>query len=163
MSIMSKIPALALAALLAACSTFGAAPPAPGDSMQTVQAKMGQPNAVHRLATGTQYEYSGPFAQYAHMARFDAGGRLVSFEQVRTGERFATLRPGAATKADVLATVGQPSETSRVHMHNYEVWSYRYKESNVWNSMMHVHFDQNGVVQMMQSGPDPMFEDKKRF
>lgn len=163
MANMTKLPALALAALLSACAGLGGPPPAPGDSMETVQSKMGVPSAIHNLPSGTQYEYSGPYAQHAHMARFNPEGKLVSFEQVRTGQRFATLKPGVATKADVLASVGQPSETSRVHMHNYEVWSYRYKENDVWNSMMHVHFDQNGVVQLMQSGPDPMFEDKKRF
>ena len=163
MATMTKLPVLALAALLAACTAFGGPPPAPGDSMEAVQARLGQPSAVHRLAAGTQYEYSGPFAHVAYMARFGPDGRLVSYEQVRTGQRFAALRPGVASKADVLAAVGHPSETSRVHMHNYEVWSYRYKESGVWNSMMHVHFDGNGIVQLMQSGPDPMFEDKKRF
>ena len=163
MAIMTKLPALGLAALLAACAGMGGPPPAPGDSVDTVKSKLGDPSAIHMLASGMQFEYSGPFSQYAHMARFDPEGRLVSFEQVRTGQRFAALKPGVATKADVLATVGQPSETSRVHMHNYEVWSYRYRENGVWNSMMHVHFDDKGVVQLMQSGPDPMFEDKRRF
>ena len=163
MTILTKMPIMVLALAAAACGSLGGPPPAPGDSMGAVQARLGAPSAIHRLASGTQYEYSGPFSQVAYMARFDADGKLVSYEQVRTGQRFATLRPGVATKADVLAAIGQPSETSRVHMHNYEVWSYRYKESNVWNSMMHVHFDEKGIVQLMQSGPDPMFEDKKRF
>lgn len=163
MTILTRISILALALAAAACTSLGGPPPAPGDSMESVRARLGTPSAIHRLASGTQYEYSGPYAQVAYMARFDGDGRLLSYAQVRTGQRFATLRPGVATKADVLAAVGEPSETSRVHMHNYEVWSYRYKESNVWNSMMHVHFDEKGVVQLMQSGPDPMFEDKKRF
>jgi hypothetical protein len=63
----------------------------------------------------------------------------------------------------VLRTIGRPSERSRVAMHNYEVWSYRYKEAGVWNSMMHVHFDEAGIVRLMQNGPDPMYEEKRRF
>jgi hypothetical protein len=29
--------------------------------------------------------------------------------------------------------------------------------------MMHVHFDEAGVVRLMQNGPDPMYEEKRRF
>lgn len=158
MAIMSKIPIL-FALLLAGCAGLGGPPPAPGDSMEAVRARMGEPSAVHALPSGIQYEYGGgAFGQYAWMARFDPAGKLVSLEQVRSGEKFATIRPGVATRADVLAALGQPSETSRVFQHNYEVWSYRYKESGVWNSMMHVHFDEGGVVRMMQSGPDTLYE-----
>ena len=47
-------------------------------------------------------------------------------------------------------------------MNNYEVWSYRYKEAGVWNSLMHVHFDGQGVVRHMLNGPDPMYEPRDR-
>ena len=43
-----------------------------------------------------------------------------------------------------------------MYFHDYEVWSYRYKEAGVWNSLMSVHFDQQGVVRQMLNGPDPM-------
>jgi hypothetical protein len=49
-----------------------------------------------------------------------------------------------------------------VGFHDYEVWSYRYRESGVWNSMMHVHFDQAGVVRQMLNGPDPRYQDHDR-
>jgi hypothetical protein len=64
----------------------------------------------------------------------------------------------AATKDEVLRTVGRPAETSRVALKNYEVWSYRYREANVWNSLMHVHFDDQGVVRQMLNGPDPRYD-----
>lgn len=160
MAIMLKMPIL-FGALVAGCAGVGHPPPVPGDSMETVRARMGEPSVVHELPSGTQFEYGGgAFGQHAWMARFDQVGKLVSLEQVRSGEKFATIRPGAATKADVLMTLGQPSETSRVFLHNYEVWSYRYKESGVWNSMMHVHFDEGGVVRLMQSRPDTLYERK---
>jgi hypothetical protein len=164
MAIMVKLPMLAAAVLLAGCATLSGPPALPGDSMDAVRAKMGRPTAVRTAPSGTVYEYgAGMFGQQAWMARFDSSGRLLSVTQVRTGEVFATIRPGVATKADVLDRLGQPSETSRVHLGNFEVWSYRYKESNVWNSMMHVHFDQGGVVRLMQSGPDPFYEDKRPY
>ncbi|HEU4851206.1 MAG TPA: outer membrane protein assembly factor BamE [Telluria sp.] len=161
---MLKLPMLAAAALLAGCAAMTGPLALPGDSMETVRSRMGTPTEVRTVPSGTIYEYgAGMFGQQAWIARFDTGGRLLSVTQVRTGDVFATLRPGVATKADVLDTLGRPSETSRVHLGNFEVWSYRYKENNVWNSMMHVHFDQAGVVRLMQSGPDPMYEDKRPF
>ena len=92
------------------------------------------------------------------MARFDRSGRLASYEQVLTIEKFATIKPGIATKDDVLRTVGHPSETSYLSRLQLEVWSYPYKEAGVWNSVMHVHFDNNGVVKMMQNAQDMRFE-----
>jgi hypothetical protein len=97
------------------------------------------------------------------MAKFGPDRRLQSYQQVLTGEKFATLKIDRATKADVLRTIGRPAERSRVALHNYEVWSYRYKENGVWNSMMHVHFDEQGIVRLMQNGPDPMYDEKRYF
>jgi hypothetical protein len=89
------------------------------------------------------------------MARIDSSGKLISYEQVLTNQKFATLKPGIATKEDVLHTVGAPSETSYLPLSQLEVWSYPYKESGVWDSMMHVHFDKSGIVRRLESGPDP--------
>jgi hypothetical protein len=138
--------------------------PALGDPVVAVTAKMGQPTAVYPVGDGQVLEYAtGPMGQTTWMARIGPDGRLVSFEQVLTGEKFATLQIGRATKADVLRTIGRPAEHSRVMLHDYEVWSYRYKENGVWNSMMHVHFDQAGIVRLMQNGPDPMYEERRNF
>lgn len=153
----------AFSLLLAGC--VGGPPVAVGDTEATLRAKVGAPSAVHKLAGGTlRYEYwPGPFAQYAWMAQLDPAGRVAAFEQVRSAEAFARIRSGLSTKADVLAMLGRPSEVSRVRLHNYEVWSYRYKENGVWDSMMHVHFDEAGLVRLMQSGPDPMYEKRDPF
>ncbi len=75
---------------------------------------------------------------------------------------FAKIEVGKARKDEVLRLVGRPAETSRVFQHDDEVWSYRYKESEVWNSLMHVHFDRDGVVRMRMNGPDPLFEHERR-
>ena len=80
-----------------------------------------------------------------------------------TGQKFATLKIGAATRDEVLRTLGRPAERSYLSLPDLEVWSYRYKESGVWNSMMHIHFDRAGTVRMMQNGPDPMYEEKRLF
>lgn len=154
-----------LAVLLAAsiglsgCAGVMREPPVAGDTVQAVIGKFGQPSARHHGPGGEVFEYSsGPLSQHTWMARFGPDGRLTSFEQVLSSDGFARIKIDSATRAEVLRLLGQPAERSRVAMNNYEVWSYRYKESGVWDSMMHVHFDQAGVVRMLMNGPDPVYD-----
>ena len=154
---MMRMATICLSLMLAACAgpLFRQAP-ALGDPAAAVTAKMGQPTAIYPVPDGQLFEYAtGPMGQATWMAQFGPDGRLASWKQVLTSEKFATIRIGKATKDEVLRTIGQPAEHSRVASHDFEVWSYRYKEADVWNSMMHVHFDRNGIVQQMLNGPDP--------
>lgn len=138
-------------------------PPALGDSRDQVIAKFGQPTSVYADPGGELLEYAtGPMGQHTWMARLDAGGKLARFDQVLGSEHFGRLRIDHSTKDAVLRTVGRPGERSAVHAHDLEVWSYRYKESGVWNSMMHLHFDNAGVLRQMVNAQDPMFEEKRR-
>jgi hypothetical protein len=160
---MRKITTLAATLLLAACATRPA--PLPGETADMVQAKLGKPTSIYVDGNGAarSLEYAtGPMGQYTWMARLGPDGRLTAYEQVLTGEKFATLKVDQATKEQVLRTIGRPAERSRVAMQKYEVWSYRYKEAGVWNSLMHVHFDEGGVVRQMMNGPDPMYEPRDR-
>jgi hypothetical protein len=158
------IIATILPLLLAACAGLGGPPPALGERMDAVKAKLGQPNAVYAAGGDTVLEYTTqPFGQYAYMARFGPDGGLKSYEQVLTDEKFATLKVGIATRDDVLRTIGHPAETSYLALRDLTVWSYRYKQSGVWNAMMHVHFDKAGIVREMMAGPDPAYEEKPRF
>lgn len=148
---------------LAGCAAFRPAP-VPGDSESVVIQKLGKPNAVYPDPSGgRELEYTQqPMGQFAYMAHIGPDGRLTSYEQVLTNEKFGSIAVDHATKDDVLRTVGHPADYSAVAFHNYEVWSYRYRESGVWNSMMHVHFDQQGVVRQMLNGPDPRYDDRFR-
>lgn len=153
------LPALLAASLLGGCAGMMRQAPVAGDSMETVIGKYGQPTGRYQQAGVQVFEYAtGPMGQQTYMARFGADGRLSSFEQVLGGAGFARIKVDRATKPDVLALIGRPAETSRIAMKNYEVWSYRYKENDVWDSLMHVHFDEAGVVRMLQNGPDPMYD-----
>ena len=164
MHIVTKITSLALLAALAGCAGMLREQPLIGDPLATVTAKFGQPTAMYPASSGQVLEYAtGPFGQATYMARIGADGRLASFEQVLTAEKFATLKIGAANKTEVLHTLGRPAERSYLSLSDLEVWSYRYKEAGVWNSMMHVHFDRGGILRMMQNGPDPMYEEKRLF
>jgi outer membrane protein assembly factor BamE (lipoprotein component of BamABCDE complex) len=157
------LTAAALLLALAGCASWSRGPQVTvGETAAAVQARLGRPAAVYALPDGQEYEYSNvPFGQATWMVKFDPTGHVRSFEQVLRAEKFATIRIGEARQKDILETFGKPAEVSRVFLHHYLVWSYRYKENDVWNSMMHVHFDEDGVVRMVQNGPDPMYEDRR--
>ena len=164
MRTMIKIASFCATVVLAGCAgpLFREAPNV-GEPLAAVTAKLGQPTGVYPAPDGQVLEYAtGPMGQFTWMARIGPDGRLTAYEQVLTGEKFATIKIDQATRTDVLRTIGRPAERSRVAMRDYEVWSYRYKEAGVWNSLMHVHFDQDGVVRQMLNGPDPLFEPKER-
>lgn len=165
MHTMFRIATLAAALSLAGCAgPLFKETPLVGDPVAAVTTKLGPPTGSYPAPDGGQMlEYAtSPFGQFTWMAHMGPDGRLLSYEQVLTGEKFATLKIDQATKADVLRTIGRPAEQSRVRLRNYEVWSYRYKEAGVWNSLMHVHFDEQGIVRQMMNGPDPMFEVRDR-
>ena len=156
--------AAAIALTLTACASMFPQPIGIGEPESAVIAKRGQP--THRYQDGKDHllEYAtGPWGQKTFMARIGPDRKVISFEQVLTTSKFATIKVGEATKDDVLRTIGAPSETSYLSRMDLEVWSYPYKEHDVWNSLMHVHFDRNGVVQKMLNGPDPRFDPDLRF
>jgi outer membrane protein assembly factor BamE (lipoprotein component of BamABCDE complex) len=97
------------------------------------------------------------------MARIGPDGKVTSFEQVLNMQKFAAIKVGESTKNEVLHTIGTPSETSYLSLSDLEVWTYPYKENDVWNSLMHVHFDKSGVVRKMMNGPDPSRDPDLRF
>lgn len=147
--------------LLAGCAGWGT-PPAPGETRAAVEARLGRPTAVYQDGAVTELEYAtGPAGQTTHMARFGADGRLVSYEQVLTGEKFATIRPGKATRESVLLALGRPMQRRRYASVDGDVWAYRYKEQQVWDSVMDVEFNRAGVVQALVNGPDPEREERR--
>jgi len=157
---LSTLFTLACILFLTGCAAFGP-PPAPGATDEEVLVRYGNPTAIYPDGDTILWEYAGGYwSQQTHMAHIGSDNRLISWEQVRTDEKFGTLTPGKSDKANVLKTVGQPTETSRIHLNNYEVWSYRYKQDGVWDSMMHVMFDDSGILQRMEVGPDPLNDDR---
>jgi hypothetical protein len=156
------IPAAAL--VLGGCAGLMRHAPSPGDTAATVVAKMGPPTAVYPDPPGKELEYAtGPGGQFTWMAHIGPDDRLTSYEQVLTGAKFAAIQIDHANKQDVLRTIGRPAEYSSLPLRDYKVWSYRYKEAGIWNSMMHVHFDRGGVVRKMQNGSDPLYQYEQTF
>lgn len=153
---MSKLLILAIfTCSLSGCANMFGPPPMPGDTAEVVQAKFGQPTGTYQDGADTLLEYArGPLGQYTYMARIGPDGRMRSFEQVLTGQKFATIKLGRDTKQSVLRIIGRPSKQVRYFSVDGDVWQYRYKENDVWNSVMDVQFDRNGVVQALVNGPD---------
>ncbi|RJG04200.1 hypothetical protein D3878_03580 [Noviherbaspirillum sedimenti] len=157
---MTAGAALALAVVLSgACSL-----PQPvriGDSQAQVLAARGAPTHRYRLGNEELLEYMyGPYGQETWMARIGADGKLTSFEQVLSDEKFATIRIGGATKQDVLHVIGAPSEQVYFPLSQLEAWTYPYKQYGIWNSLMHVHFDRAGIVRKMENTPDLRYQNQ---
>jgi hypothetical protein len=144
-----------LTSILGGCVSFHSTPVHPDDTEAQVIAAKGQPTHRYPLASGHLLEYAhGPWGQETYMARFDRNGRLVSYEQVLTQEKFAAIKINEATKQDVLHTIGATTAHSYLALPQMEVWSYAYKESGVWDSVMNVYFDRNGIVRKLENMPD---------
>ena len=159
-----KLATAVLLAVLAGCASWNVPPPQAGEPRAAVEARLGRPTAIYQLATGPELEYAtGPYGQYTYMARFGPDDKLISYEQVLDTPGFARVKVGVSTQQDVLHLLGRPTEKSYLSIPKLVVWSYRYKESGVWDSMMHVHFDHDGIVRMMMNGPDPDKEERRSF
>jgi hypothetical protein len=139
------------------CASFGPDPLTVGESEAQVVAKLGPPAHRYQDGNGRLLEYSGRYGQETYMARIGPDDRLISYEQVLTDQKFGTIKPDQASKNDVLRIVGAPSATSYLALPDLEVWSYPYKQSGVWNSVMHIHFDRSGTVRKLVSTQDWRF------
>lgn len=144
---------------LAGCATHPPSTVTAGTTEAELVSEAGKPTARYEDGQDHLLEYAlGPWGQKTYMARVGPDDRVISYEQVLTAQKFSTIKIDEATKDDVLRTIGAPTETSYLTLTQLEVWSYPYKESGVWNSLMHVHFDKDGIVRKMLNGPDPRFD-----
>ena len=152
--------ALALSALLTlgGCAAIMGPQFTPGMPVEQVIAYNGPPAIEYPDGNTRLLEWPvGEWSQYASMARVGPDGKLISYENVRTREKFGTIQVNQFNKNDVLRTVGHPTETSYLPLKKQEVWSYRYKEEGIWNSMMHIYFDSSGIVRGIENGQDPLY------
>jgi hypothetical protein len=153
---------VALMLALSACAPMLRKAPPVGTPLAEVTAMLGKPNAVYPDPAGGQVlEYRGqPMGQFQHMARIDANGRLLSYEQVLTTENFARIEANRWTRDEVLRNFGRPAEVLRSRLDEGEIWSYRYKEKGVWDSLMNVDFNARGTVLRVFNSADPLLDDR---
>lgn len=132
-----------------------------GMSRDELDARFGKPAAERRDGDDDVRIYSAaPLGQRASAAHVGPDGRVTAVEPLFNLEHFATIRVDQWTRDDVFKHFGPPSEVSGTRQ--YAVWSYRYRESEEWNSLFSVMFDANGVVRQTQNGPDPMYDPEDR-
>lgn len=161
----SRFAAIAVTlGLLTACTSITSVPP--GTSAQHVQTQFGQPSYTCTNKEGSQRMIwsQQPYGQYAWGTNVDAAGNIEGIQSVLTDEHFRVLGSGTWTPDQVRCEFGPPAEIDTVGLPSSRqiVWSYRYKQDHVWNSLMYVHFGTDGqVVTRFYPGPDPLYDPRE--
>jgi hypothetical protein len=161
-----RVMGTALVLLLGSCANPGQIPP--GTPFAEVQTKLGtpnfscqQPNGVRRLIWTRQ-----PMGQYAWGTHVGADGRIDRVVQLLTDEHFKLLASGDWSANQVRCEFGPPAHIDEVGLPSVRevVWAYRYLQDHVWNSLMYVYLGKSGDrVTRFHPGPDPMYEENRRF
>jgi hypothetical protein len=143
---------------LSACSSF--APPTALVQMSRgdVLARMGPPETVRLLETGTRLEYpSGPFGKQTWFVDLDGQDRVSRVAQVLNEPNFSRIRPGMA-QDEVRLLLGRPSEVQLLGRERGQVWRYRY-ENNLCQWFL-VELSQAQAVRSTGYGQPPECEDR---
>lgn len=155
---------LAMLGLLGACANMADIPP--GASLAQVEAQFGRANYSCPLPDGGQRLVwtTQPMGQQAWGTNVNSTGNTDRVVPILTDQHFNVLKTGTWTPEQVRCEFGPPAETDMVGLPSTRqiVWSYRYLQSNVWNSLMYVYFGKDGShVTHFHPGPDPMFEPRQ--
>ncbi len=145
-----------LVILISSCVSFPQHVP-PGMTRAEVISRYGKPAVMSATADGERWIYpTGPTGQLAYGVEFDRAGLVVGSEQVLTSRKLAEIVNGEWTKEDVLNHFGPP--TMKGPFHGHEIWDYRYREDEVFNSMYRITFDDQDKVMKVENGPDPAYD-----
>lgn len=147
--------------MLAACAGVAGTPA--GTPLEQVVAGFGAPAVQCKNRDGLEHVVwsQQPMGQHAWGTTVDSQGRINAMVPLLTDEHFQVLENGSWTPDQVLCEFGPPAEIETVGLpgRRQTVWSYRYRQDRVWNSLMHVFFDHDGKhVTRFHPGPDPMYE-----
>lgn len=150
-----------LGVLMAACTSMSDLPP--GTPLHQIEAQYGQPNFSCPGPNGGQRLIwsQQPMGQYAWGTNVDANGNTDRVVSLLTDTHFSLLNSGTWTPERVRCQFGPPAEVSKVGLPSSTsvVWSYRYRQSGAWNSLMHIYFDPaTDTVTRFHAGPDPRYE-----
>ncbi len=126
-----------------------------GMTRDQLDAQFGKPDAERHDGNDDVRIYTAqPLGQRASAAHLSRDGVVTAVEPLLNTAHFATIAVDRWNKKDVFDHFGTPAEVR--HTRRYEVWSYRYREAEVWDSLFSVMFDASGIVRQTQNGPDPM-------
>ncbi|BBO60007.1 hypothetical protein [Mycoavidus sp. B2-EB] len=127
-------------------------------------AKLGQPREVYELPNGSKrlMWHTRPFGEKTTAIDIDADGKISQVRQVLAESEFEQAQIGLWTRHDVLTNFGKPLEIAKFPRMQREVWSYRYRDNDVWYVLYHFHFDSNGTLRSTQQTPDPLHDPDHR-
>lgn len=158
----ARIAAFVSLATLAGCADMAQRTP-PGAPLAQVESQYGKPDFTCPLPNGGQRVIwtQQPLGQYAWGANVGADGKIDRIQRLLTNENFRQLSEGVWSAERVRCEYGPPAQIDTVGLPNVRqvVWSYRYRESDSWNSLMYVYMGRDGTqVTHHHPGPDPMYE-----
>lgn len=158
--------AVAALAVLAGCATPSQRLPA-GTPVAQAVSDMGKPALQCQAPDGSQrLVWSGqPYGQASWATHVRSDGTITGVEQILTDAGFAQLRKGQWHADQVRCMFGPPATITGVGLpgNTQLVWSYAYKQDSVWNSLMHIFFDDAGYVTRLHPGPDPNYDPDRPF
>lgn len=116
--------------LLSACSSYAPPSPIAGLGREGIEARMGAPDTVRQLASGSVLEYPrGPYGVHTWFVYLDASGRAVRAEQVLTERNFFRVTPDMKQE-DVRQLLGKPGEIYELGRSRGVVWNYRFENND---------------------------------
>jgi len=148
--------ALVSVALLAGCVNYQSVKP--GMTIAEAVQKLGKPSTTCTREDGTQRLIwtMQPYGQYAWGTNTTPQGTVVGVQQLLTDANFQKLATGRWTDKQVLCEFGEPANTYGIAKGNEIVWAYRYKQDDVWASMMYVYMGSQGnLANRFHPAPDP--------
>jgi len=120
---------IALSFLAVGCANFSAI--SPGDSAQSVEARVGAPGTAWKNADGSEvWEYpQGFYAVQTFMVAFDPSHAVREVHQVLNEAYFSRIQPGMS-REDVRRLIGSPREIWYFPARDEETWTWRYYDIN---------------------------------
>lgn len=152
--------------MLTGCADIAQTPP--DTPLARIETQFGAPTLQCTDRNGRQRVIwsQQPVGQYAWGGNLDTQGRVQAVVPILTDEHFEVLRQGTWTPEQVRCEFGPPAIIDTVGLPSVRqlVWSYRYRQDHVWNSLMYVYFGHDGShVTHFNPGPDPMYEHDRMF
>ena len=128
----------------------------PGAPRADVIKRLGPPSAEYALPSGERLQYSQePAGTQVYNLDFDAGGRLLSVDQVLEFEKFNRIVPDQWSAADVERMFGKPAQIERVMSFQGDIWTYRYQDFSGYRRL-HIFLDASGRVRKWLTTDEPL-------
>jgi hypothetical protein len=126
----------------------------------------GRPAETHALASGGKVEYFPqlPYGHVTYAARYDADGKLVSFDQILNDDNIAKVVRGKTQMKEVRDLLGPPWQPVDQKLMQRTVWTYPMRIAGDPNPKWFVvQMSYDGVVRETYLMNDPQFDQSWGF